>query len=291
MRYRAFPREIVANLYGYQYYGMARNSSRGGFAGGRPEMAMEAAGGAPQRMMKANANRAMAAPPGAPMAMADADDGAVDKSDRKRATDKGEAEGSAAGPDLSQVAARKNLSETAFFMPHLVSNKDGEVRLEFSMPEALTKWKFMGFTHDNELRSGFLSGSTVTAKDIMVQPNPPRFLREGDQLEFTVKVTNMTEKEQTGKVQLTFADALTEDNVDDLLGNSDLKQTFTVPAKQSRTYSWRISVPDDLGFLTYKAVGGTEKVTDGEQGFLPVLSRRIFVTESLPLPILSLIHI
>ena len=63
------------------------------------------------------------------------------------------------------------------------------------MPEALTKWKFMGFTHDNELRSGFLSGSTVTAKDIMVQPNPPRFLREGDQLEFTVKVTNMTEKE------------------------------------------------------------------------------------------------
>ena len=102
-------------------------------------------------------------------------------------------------------------------MPHLVSNEDGEVRLEFNMPEALTKWKFMGFTHDNELRSGFLSGSTVTSKDIMVQPNPPRFLREGDQLEFTVKVTNRTEKEQTGKVRLTFSDALTEDNVDDLL--------------------------------------------------------------------------
>ena len=142
--------------------------------------------------------------------------------------------------------------------------------------------KFMGFTHDNELRSGVLSGSTVTAKDIMVA-QPPRFLREGDELEFTVKVSNRTEKEQTGKVRLTF-DALTEDNVDELLGNVNLDKTFTVPASQSRSYSWRLSVPDDLGFLTFKAVGGTEK-TDGEQGFLPVLSRRIFLTESLPLPI------
>ena len=105
----------------------------------------------------------------------------------------------------------------------------------------------MGFTHDNELRSGFLSGSAVTAKDIMVQPNPPRFVREGDQLEFTVKVSNRTEKEQTGKVRLTFADALTEDNVDELLGNADLDKTFTVPANQSRTYSWRLTVPDDPG--------------------------------------------
>ena len=101
----------------------------------------------------------------------------------------------------------------------------------------------------------------------------------------TVKVSNMTDKEATGKVRLTFADALTNDSVDDQLGNADLDQKFTVPAKQSKTYSWRINVPDDLGFLTYKAVGGTDTVTDGEQGFLPVLSRRIFVTESLPLPI------
>ena len=98
-------------------------------------------------------------------------------------------------------------------------------------------------------------------------------------------MSNRTEKEQTGKVRLTFAEALTEDNVDELLGNVDLDKTFTVPANQSRSYSWRLSVPDDLGFLTFKAVGGTDKVTDGEQGFLPVLSRRIFVTENLPLPI------
>ncbi|SVB66361.1 uncharacterized protein METZ01_LOCUS219215, partial [marine metagenome] len=108
------------------------------------------------------------------------------------------------GPDLSKVTARKNLNETAFFFPKLVSNQEGEVRLEFTMPEALTKWKFLGFAHDKEMRSGFLTDSMVTVKDLMVQPNPPRFLREGDLLEFTVKVTNQAPTIQTGAVRLTF---------------------------------------------------------------------------------------
>ena len=80
--------------------------------------------------------------------------------------------------ELPKISTRKNLNETAFFFPKLVSNKEGIVRMEFTMPEALTKWKFLGFAHDKEMRSGFLSGNMVTAKDIMVQPNPPRFLRE-----------------------------------------------------------------------------------------------------------------
>ncbi len=283
--YRSFPREITANLSGYSYYG-ARNqrtmafSSRGG-----PRMEMAEAEGAPAPMMAMRKGAPEPAMGGAAMAM---DDAAKSGKEDQLNTAAGKLEPTAdtqSGPDLSQVTTRKNLQETAFFFPHLVSNEDGQVRLEFNMPEALTKWKFMGFTHDNELRSGFLSGSTVTSKDIMVQPNPPRFLREGDQLEFTVKVTNRTEKEQTGKVRLTFSDALTEDNVDDLLGNTQLDKGFVVPANQSKTYSWRLTVPDNLGFLTYKAVGGTDKVTDGEQAMLPVLSRHIFVTESLPLPI------
>ena len=112
------------------------------------------------------------------------------------------AEGAPQGPDLSQVAARKNLNETAFFFPHLISDDDGEVRLEFTMPEALTEWKFLGFAHDSQLRGGLLTDSVVTAKDLMVQPNPPRFLREGDVLEFTVKVSNQSAARQTGAVRL-----------------------------------------------------------------------------------------
>jgi len=189
------------------------------------------------------------------------------------------------GPDLSKVTARKNLNETAFFFPKLISSGDGEVRMEFTMPEALTKWKFLGFAHDKEMRSGFLTESMVTAKDIMVQPNPPRFLREGDMIEFTVKVSNQSPTIQKGAVRLTFNDARTNKRVDSRLGNKVTDLAFEVPAKQSRTFSWKVSVPDDMGVLTYTAIGGTGKVSDGEEGYLPILSRRIFVTESMPLPI------
>ena len=115
--------------------------------------------------------------------------------------------GGAAPIDLDRVTARRNLQETAFFLPHLTTNKRGEVRMEFTMPEALTEWRFRGFAHDNALRSGVLTGSAVTSKDLMVQPNPPRFVREGDTLEFTVKVSNQSVTRQEGKVRLTFNDA------------------------------------------------------------------------------------
>ena len=118
------------------------------------------------------------------------------------------AESPHAAPDLSFVAARKKLDETAFFFPHLVSDQDGVVRIEFTMPDTLTAWRFLGFVHDRQLRSGLLQDETITAKDLMVQPNPPRFLREGDELDFIVKVTNQSGQRQAGKVQLTFAELL-----------------------------------------------------------------------------------
>jgi hypothetical protein len=188
-------------------------------------------------------------------------------------------------PDLGKVAARRNLGETAFFFPQLVSGEDGVVKMVFTMPETLTNWKFLGFAHDRQLRAGFLTGRVVTAKDLMVEPNPPRFVREGDTLEFTVKVSNQSDHAQSGKVRLTFADAATLAPRDEALGNRAAEQPFDVPAKQSHSYSWRVAVPDGLGFLAYKAVGATALASDGEEGFLPVLSRRIQVTESLALPI------
>ncbi len=186
---------------------------------------------------------------------------------------------------LNRVTARKDFNETAFFYPHLETDEDGEVRISFKMPEALTTWRFLAFAHDKELRSAFFTDKAVTAKDLMVEPNPPRFVREGDAIEFTVKVSNQSDQPQTGKVKLTFADAASQQSVDAALGNTATEQTFEVPAKQSRSFAWRIAVPDGAGFLTYKAVGATAQASDGEEGFLPVLSRRVLVTESLPLPI------
>ncbi|MFN0066887.1 MAG: alpha-2-macroglobulin family protein, partial [Limisphaerales bacterium] len=188
-------------------------------------------------------------------------------------------------PDPSTVTARRNLQETAFFLPQLASDSNGVVRLTFTMPEALTEWRFLGFAHDRQLRSGFLEGRTVTAKELMVQPNPPRFLREGDEVEFTVKVSNQSAGRQTGRVRLAFSFAQDGSPADAALGNAAPELDFDIPAKESRSFGWRIKVPDACGFLTFKATGTTGRLSDGEEGYLPVLSRRVFLTESLPLPI------
>ncbi len=186
--------------------------------------------------------------------------------------------------NLNHVSTRQNLNETAFFFPHLISDEKGQVRMEFVMPEALTQWRFLSFAHDARLRGGSLTGTTVTAKDFMVQPNAPRFVREGDVLEFTAKVLNQSDRSLAGKVRLSFADARTGDPVNEQLGltASGVEQTFEIAAKASRSFAWRIRVPDGMAYLTYKVVGATETLSDGEEGYLPVLPRRILVTESLP---------
>jgi uncharacterized protein YfaS (alpha-2-macroglobulin family) len=189
------------------------------------------------------------------------------------------------GPDLAKVSARKNLNETAFFFPHLVSNNDGEVRIEFTVPEALTKWKLMAFAHDRDLRGGFLKDEVVTAKDLMAQPNPPRFLRERDQLEFTAKVSNQGKEPQKGKVRLSLTDTQSGKPLDAELALAAPEQEFDLPAGESKSFSWRLTVPDGLAAITYKVVAASAKNSDGEEGIIPVISRRVLVQESLPLPI------
>ena len=254
LSYRHYPPELLFQMY---YTGFASFAERAGGGG----MGLDAAKSAP-----------------VPTA-AVADAGALPADDAL--TDPG----TTSGIDLDQVSARQNLNETAFFLPHLVSDGNGIVRMEFTMPEALTEWRFLGFAHDNQLRSGFLTDSTVTAKELMVQPNAPRFVREGDVIEFTVKVSNQSASHQTGKVRLNLADARTLDARDQALGNLAPEQVFDVPSQESRTYAWRLSIPDGCETLTYKAVGATNRLSDGEEAYLPVLSRRILVTESLPLPV------
>ena len=188
-------------------------------------------------------------------------------------------------PAVNQVTARRNLRETAFFYPHLTSNEKGEVHISFTMPEALTQWKFLGFAHDKNMRSGLLEGATVTAKNLMVQPNPPRFLREGDVLDFTVKIINQSDKDQTGTARLTCCDAATQKDSTAALGITAPDQPWSIPAKESRVLSWRLTVPEGAGLLTYKALATSGTLSDGEEGWLPVIPRRVMLTESLALPV------
>ena len=157
--------------------------------------------------------------------------------------------------------------------------------MTFTMPEALTEWKFLGFAHDSQLRGGSLLDTAVTSKDLMVQPLAPRFVREGDVLEFTVKVTQpVTDAADRHGAAVALRRAHLRGGRP-AAGEHERDRSFDIPSKQSKSFSWRLKVPDSMGFLTYKAVGSTGRLSDGEEGYLPVLSRRILVTESLPLPI------
>ena len=185
--------------------------------------------------------------------------------------------------DLGQIQARSRLNETAFFFPQLRSGADGVVRLEFTMPEALTRWRFLGLAHTRSLEYGFLEDQVITQKDLMVQPNPPRFLREGDELEFTVKVSNQSEKEANGSVRLDFFDPLNEKDLDLELGNRTTETSFSIPARQSRSFGWKIRMPDGIRLLGYRAVAAAGNHSDGEENQFPVLSRFVAVQEALPL--------
>lgn len=255
--------------------------------------------GVRMKSMAPSASRGLA-PPSAPMLMKESKMEMADSfSNEARSSDMELAGGSAPQaappppsesdkqpePDLDKVTARSNLNETAFFFPHLITGEDGTVSIEFTIPEALTTWKFLGFAHGNQLQAGGLTGETITQKDLMVQPNPPRFLREGDKLAFTAKVTNMSDKEQKGKIRLRLTDPVT-----DAQRNAEFKIEkesfdFAVPAGESRSFAWVLNVPDTPGLVKYTVVGATDNLSDGEEGLVPVLSRRIFVTESLPLPV------
>ncbi|MDR0535489.1 MAG: hypothetical protein LBG65_03940 [Puniceicoccales bacterium] len=184
-------------------------------------------------------------------------------------------------PALDAITPRSNLRETAFFFPTLPVDANGAFRIEFTAPEAVTRWKFLAFAHDNKMRSGVLCDtSIVTSKALMVQPNPPRFVREGDELEITVKVSNDGDAPLAGHVRLNFSTDRPLASADSGVGNLTPERPFSLAPHSSESIAWRVRVPDGMRGLVYKAVASAGRETDGEEGFLPVLPRRRIVTES-----------
>jgi hypothetical protein len=188
------------------------------------------------------------------------------------------------GKPEGQVQIRKNFNETAFFFPDLRTDSSGAIEFSFTIPEALTKWKFQALAHTKDAAFGYSSKEIVTQKQLMVQPNAPRFLREGDRMEFSAKVVNLTEKELTGKAELQLADAMTNQPINGVFKNTVTAQPFTIPAGQSVAVKFPIEVPYQFNSaLVWRIVAKAGDISDGEENALPVLTNRILVTETMPL--------
>ncbi len=193
--------------------------------------------------------------------------------------------GPASGSPGQEVQIRANLNETAFFFPDLRTDAEGNIIFRFTMPEALTRWKFMGFAHTKDLVYALTERTVVTQKELMVTPNAPRFFREGDEIEFSGKVANLTEQELSGSATLQLFDALSMQPVDADFGHRGEPLPFTVKAGQSAPLRWQLQVPAGISAVTYRIIVRTPQFSDGEENTLPVLTNRMLVTETLPMPI------
>lgn len=201
---------------------------------------------------------------------------------------KDEEQGGNQGSEETQV--RKNFNETAFFFPDLKTDEDGNISFSFTLPEALTKWKFQALAHTKGLAFGYSSKEIVTQKELMVQPNAPRFVREGDHLEFNSKIVNLSTGEIAGVATLQLLNVATGEQVDGLFNNKAPQQNFKIAPGQSQSVKFSFDVPNPYHeALTWRLVakanakGNAAARSDGEENILPVLSNRILVTETMPL--------
>lgn len=180
---------------------------------------------------------------------------------------------------------RTNLQETAFFMPKLVTDEQGRTALRFTSPEALTRWKLQLLAHTTDLSYGYRALEVVTQKELMIQPNAPRFLREGDRLAFTAKVSNLSSEAVSCVARLELYDAATRQPLQQAYGLQP-EQRLTVAADSTYSLSWPLEVPyGATGALIYRVTVESERFSDGEENALPVLSSRTLVTETLPLQV------
>ena len=184
--------------------------------------------------------------------------------------------GSDVGQYLEKVQVRENLNETAFFYPALESDNNGNVAIRFTLPESVTTWKFMGLAHDKEMRNGLLVDEAVAQKTVMVQPNMPRFLREGDKAVLVAKVFNTSGKKVSGNARMQIIDPETNKVV------WQKEQKYNIDAEGTTTLSFDVQNLKEGTYINKVVVAGNG-YSDGEQHYLPVLSDKELVVNTLPI--------
>lgn len=190
---------------------------------------------------------------------------------------------SAQGQTATAPPIRKNLQETAFFFPQLRTDEEGNIRMEFTMPEALTEWKLMAIAHTKDMSTGMIEGKVKTQKDLMVMPNLPRFFRQGDELSISTKISNLSDKELTGTATLELLNAATLQPLNTAFRLQQKETNFTVAKGQSKQATWLVHIPESLYEpVVVRITASAGHFTDGEENTLPVITNRMLVTETLP---------
>ena len=177
--------------------------------------------------------------------------------------------------ETDNVQLRSNFAETAFFYPQLRTDAQGEVNIEFTLPESLTEWKFMGLAHTRDMDYGSIVAKAVASKDFMLQPNLPRFVRVGDEVTVAASLVNLSDKKIQGTVRMELFVPETEKVV------LVQKRPFVVNESETSQVSFGFKVSDKYEGLAVRMVADGGMFSDGEQRYLPVLSNKQRLTESV----------
>ncbi len=182
----------------------------------------------------------------------------------------------------TQIPVRSNFNETAFFYPQLRTNETGETIISFTTPESNTTWKFMALAHTRDIRFAQLIQEVISQKQLMITPNLPRFIRQGDLTSVSCNISNLSGHVQSGEINIEFFDPQTEKTV---LYADNQSQKFDLQAGRTSSVTWTFKVPGNIDLTACKIIARSADFSDGEQHLIPVLPNRMLVTETLPLNI------
>lgn len=176
------------------------------------------------------------------------------------------------------MALRENFTETAFFQPYLRTDAEGRVKISFTLPDNLTRWRFRALAHTKQMDIGTLEDFVTTQREFMVQPNLPRFVRMGDKTTINATISNLSEKDIKGTARMELIDPLTEKVI------LSRKAKFKTEASKTSIVSFAFTIDNtDVPLPICRIVADGGKFSDGEQRYLPVLTNKVWITESQPL--------
>lgn len=179
--------------------------------------------------------------------------------------------------ETGDIQIRENFAETAFFYPQLRTNEKGEVSISFVLPESLTRWKFMGLAHTRNVDYGRIEATATASKEFMLQPNMPRFVRVGDKANIAASLMNLSDKGVKGTVRMELFNPETEKVF------YSQKQKFDVKGGETGHVNFTFEVSDKYAVMACRMVADGDTFSDGEQRYIPVLTDKQWVTETVPL--------
>lgn len=179
--------------------------------------------------------------------------------------------------ETGDIQIRENFAETAFFYPQLRTNEKGEVSISFVLPESLTRWKFMGLAHTRNVDYGKIEATATASKEFMLQPNMPRFVRVGDKANIAASLMNLSDKGVKGTVRMELFNPETEKVF------YSQKQKFDVKGGETGHVNFTFEVSDKYAVMACRMVADGDTFSDGEQRYIPVLTDKQWVTETVPL--------